>query len=370
MDKFLSIILIFGVFLFVSACGDDEMETDDLTYIPYNPTPYELNIPQGFPAMEAPLDNPLTNESVQLGRRLFYDPILSIDSTVSCASCHLQDVAFTENRRFSVGIDGLRGTRSSMSLVNVGYHLDGLFWDGRSASLEEQALDPVINPVEMANTWDEVEFRLRKHTVYPEFFREAYGITKAEEIDRDLVVKALASFERIMISRGNSRYDRFLRGELFLTDDEFNGFEMYFDTTLDLPDAECGHCHTGPLLTTNEYINNGITDAESLDDYPDKGRGSFTGNRMDNGKFKTPTLRNITLTAPYMHDGRFATLEEVLEHYNSGGHHLPDPAEDNVDNLIRPLGLSEVQKQQILAFLETLTDETFADAEDLSNPFK
>jgi cytochrome c peroxidase len=337
----------------LTGCGDDDaMDPGDLTFIPYNPTPYPLTLPDGFPAMEAPVDNPITQESVDLGRHLFYDPILSIDSTVSCSSCHHLEVSFNENRRFSKGVDGLQGTRSSMSLINVGFHFDGLFWDGRAATLEEQALDPVVNPVEMGNDWDEVERRLRRHPTYPEFFRKAYGITNASQIDRDLVVKAIASFERIIVSRGNSRYDRFLRGEIFMSDDELNGFEMYFDTTIDLPDAECGHCHTGPLLTTNEYINNGITDVETLDDYPDKGRGAITGRRSDYGKFKTPTLRNITLTAPYMHDGRFATLEEVLEHYDSGGHHLPDPTEDNVDNLIRPLGLTDEQKQQVLAFLE------------------
>ena len=366
----LSWITICCTFLLFCCCKDDDLDPGDLTGIVYSPTEYELNVPKGFPAVEVPADNPLTEEGVELGRMLFFDPILSVDSTISCASCHLASLSFTDGLNVSEGINGLTGTRSAMSLINVAYHFDGMFWDGRSATLEDQALEPVVNPLEMGDNWEEIELKLMKHETYPEFFRKAFGISNVTQIDRTYVAKALASFERIMISSGNSKYDRYLRGEIFPTDDELNGFEMFFDTTTDLPDAECGHCHTGIMMTTNEYLNNGLDDVESLDDYPDKGRGDFTGNRFDNGKFKVPTLRNIALTAPYMHDGRFATLEEVLDHYNSGGHHISDPDEDNVSNFIHPLGLSEKEKSQVISFLHMLTDTSFTQNEEINNPFK
>ena len=349
--------------------GTDTEAGESLVHIPYDPQPYEIALPPGFPSMPIPEDNPLTNDGVQLGRHLFYDPILSADSSMSCSSCHLPFAAFSDNTDFPIGIDGLPARRSSMSLVNVAYYTKGLFWDGRVATLEEQALLPVEDPVELHNTWPNVEMKLQRHDKYPELFRKAFGIASSDKITRDLAVKAIAQFERIMLSSGTSRYDRFLRGEYIPSDDEIAGHDMFFDSDDFLPDAECGHCHTGFLMTINEYRNNGLDSVgptiEDLLNFEDRGRGAVTGRLLDNGLFRIPTLRNIELTAPYMHDGRFNTLEEVVEHYNSGGHNSI-----NEDPLLYPLGLSEEQKMQIVAFLRMLTDDQSSQNPDLTNPFE
>ena len=346
-------------------CGDEPVvDPGDLEDIPYDATPFTPEIPQGFPQLEQPSSNPMTVEGVWLGRKLFFDPILSRDSTMSCSSCHLQSDGFTDGLAVSEGVDGIAGKRSAMSLINAGFMYNGLFWDGRASSLEEQALLPVEDPIELHDTWENVEEKLRGHPDYPADFRRAFGIRDRSEIDRDLAVRAIAQFERTLISTGNSRFDRFMRGEIFLEENEFNGFEMYFDISNELPDAECAHCHAAPLLTTNGFRNNGIEVVGSLDDFPDPGLGAVTGNRFDNGKFKIPTLRNVEFTAPYMHDGRFATLEEVIEHYNSGGFRA-----ENTDPLIRPLGLTEQQKADLLSFLLTFSDTTFLTKDAFSNPF-
>jgi cytochrome c peroxidase len=353
--------------LLVWSCDPDQPEVlvGDLTHITYAPKPYTINVPVGFPQLEIPADNPVTMEGMELGRRLFYDPILSLDSTISCASCHLQAGSFTDNLRVSPGVGEKLGRRSAMSLLNIGFYQNGFFWDGRSASLEDQALHPVEDPVEMQEDWLSVERKIQQHQSYPEAFRKAFGINNKSEITRDLVVKSIAQFERIIISSGNSRFDRFLRGEIFFEDDELNGFDMFFDSSPDLPDAECGHCHNAPLFTTNEYFNNGIEIVSSLEGFPDPGMGAVTGNKFDNGTFRVPSLINIEFTAPYMHDGRFETLEEVIDHYNSGGFKA-----ENTNPLIRPLGLTDLQKEDLLAFLKTLSDTSILTTEKLSNPFR
>ncbi len=362
-------ILLFGIII-ISSCyneiyTDNVIAINDLSGIPYEPEPYIVNIPAIFPELEVPADNPMTKEGVQLGRRLFYDPILSADNSMSCSTCHEPDKNFTDGFSTSFGIDGIAGTRSSMSLENIGLFYNGLFWDGRAQTLEEQALEPITNPVELNNTWENVIEKLKEDDDYPQRFRKAFGIESRNEITKELAAKAIAQFERIIISNANSRYDQFNRGEIFPTDSEYNGFDMFFDISPDLPDAECAHCHGGPLFTTNEYINNGLDEAPDLNDFPDLGRGAITEYLYDNGKFRAPSLRNIALTAPYMHDGRFETLEEVIDHYNSGGHYA-----ENVDPLINNLGLNEEEKGDLLAFLLTLTDTTYLSNPDLSNPFE
>jgi cytochrome c peroxidase len=341
---------------------------DLLTDIPFDTTSYVLIIPPGFPRMEHPANNPQTNQGVKLGRMLFFDPILSLDSTISCASCHKPELSFTDGLAVSPGVGGLIGRRSSMTLLNVGFHqVTGFFWDGRSKTLEDQALVPIEDLNEMANTWEEVETRLRRHPDYPTLFREAFGIETKKDINRDLAVKAIAQFERTLISSGDSDYDRFDRNEFSLDDEANNGLDLFFDDKF--PDAECGHCHNRNLFTIPEFRNNGLDPVQSVDDYVDKGLGEVTGLRSDNAKFKVPTLRNILLTAPYMHDGRFATIEEVLDHYNSGGHHVANQDEDNVDNLMEPQGLSERDKRELIAFMAALTDSTFIKNPAFQNPF-
>lgn len=359
----LYIILSILITCSILACKKDSTD-NDLSGIEYNPEPYNVNIPQGFPALVIAEDNPLTQEGVQLGRRLFYDPILSADNSMSCSSCHKREHGFADDVALSVGIDGIEGERNAMSLLNVGFFDTGLNWDGSSDFLENQALEPVENPVELHEDWANVEEKLRAHDDYPARFRKAFGITNKNEITKELAAKALAQFQKIIISGGNSKYDKTLTGEIFPSDSELNGYDMFNDISPDLPDAECGHCHTGPLLTTNEYFNNGLDGVSDLNNFPDIGRGAVTDYIFDNGKFRAPSLRNIVLTAPYMHDGRFETLEEVMEHYNSGGHYA-----DNLDPLITNLNLSDDDIQDIIDLLHTFTDTTYLQNPDLTNPF-
>ena len=357
--------LAVGASLCTMQCKDEGpvQPADDLSHIPYQPVPYDIQVPAGFPALEQPVDNQMTIDGIHLGRKLFYDPILSIDSTISCSSCHLPTGSFTDNLSLSEGVAG-KTTRGSMSLINVGFHFHGFFWDGRTQTLEEQALVPVENEVEMGETWGNVETKLRGHASYPADFRKAFGISNSNEITRDLAAKALAQFERSLVSGGNTRYDRFARGDIFLTESEYNGYLMFFDFEPTIPDAECGHCHNAPLFATNDYFNNGLQEAATLTDFVDPGYGGFTMKATDNGKFKAPTLRNIAFTAPYMHDGRFQSLDEVIEHYNSGGKNSP-----NKNSLIYPLHLSETQKADLKAFILTLTDSTTITNQAFQNPF-
>jgi cytochrome c peroxidase len=372
----------------VNACNggdpDPVAPTGDLLSIPYTPQSYKIVKPAHFPEIDIPSSNPMTVEGVQLGRRLFYDPMLSADSTMSCSSCHLPAGSFTDNKAVSVGIDGISGQRSSMSLLNVAYANNGLFWDGRSPNLEDQALLPVEDPIEMHTTWTNVVEKLKRHKDYPTRFRKAFGISDRSEITKELAAKAMAQFERILISSGNSKYDRFqFKGETNLFDDEeLDGFIMFNDDALNqgvnLPDAQCFHCHGGLINTGNKYFNNGLDSVSSLDDFKDLGRYIATNNPSDKGKFRAPTLRNIALSAPYMHDGRFKTLKEVMDHYsrNGTGAANEDPFIRQIgypiqgSNPIKYTGLTEYQKNALVKFLETLNDAEFVNNPDIQNPFQ
>jgi cytochrome c peroxidase len=373
-------ILIASLFLAVllNACKDDDGPTGpigndgvDLTGIPCDPTGHDLVIPPGLPSMHIPADNPLTKQGIELGRFLFYDPILSADSTISCATCHDMKYNFADDKALAIGINGQVGPRGSMPLINVGFFNNGLFWDGRSPNLEEQALHPVENALEMGESWDHVLAKLQNHSTYQKMFREAFCINNSQEISKELAAKALAQFQRTLIS-ANSRFDqkRYQNNpDPFLwSDEEVDGYLIYFD---DATGSEvlghCAHCHDGQaLLSSERFENNGIQEVATLNDFPDKGLGAITGKLADNGKFKAPSLRNIELTAPYMHDGRFKTLEEVIEHYNSGGHYA--------DNLllasIQPLNLTATDKANLLAFLKTFTDTSYYSNPAFQNPFE
>jgi cytochrome c peroxidase len=390
-------VFFVGIITFLLSCSHEPNgsgvldDANDLTDIPYNPTPYIIQKPAHFPEILIPEDNPMTKEGVQLGRKLFYDYILSGDSTQSCSSCHLPAGSFTDNKAVSKGIDGITGTRSSMSLLNIAYvktgkdlatgNVKGLFWDGRSENLESQALLPVEDPIELHNTWANAVGKLKAHSQYPTDFRKAFGITNKSEITKELAAKALAQFERILISSGESKYDKFLNGQAFLTDEEEDGRIMFFDDAtslgVNLPDGQCFHCHGGITLTGSQFFNNGLDEMPDLNNFPDKGRGLISGNIEDNGKFRSPTLRNIALTAPYMHDGRFSNLEEVMNHY--GTHGKPSPNKDPFINQIGFLiqgsnpvqyqNLSNEHQKSIIAFLHTLTDTTFINNPDIVSPF-
>jgi cytochrome c peroxidase len=322
----------------------------------FNPTPYLLEIPQGFPDMEIPSDNPMTVEGVELGRMLFYDPILSADNTQACASCHAPEFAFSDNgKRFSTGIDGIEGTRNSMAVINAGW-MPTLFWDGRSIGLETQALEPVTNPIEMHQSWPEAMGKLNEHPDYPDLFQDVFG---SKQIDSTMVTKAIAQFERTLIS-SNSKWDRYLRGEVELSQAETKGFEIFFTEK-----GDCFHCHTTILFTDNLFHNNGLDD-----NFSDMGLFDVTGNPIDIGKFKTPTLRNLEFTAPYMHDGRFESLEEVINFYSHGVQFSEtiDPLMKKVDE--GGIQLNDEDKESLIAFLKTLTDNDFINNPDFANPFE
>lgn len=332
-----------------------------LSHIPYLPVQLKLQQPTRFVKMQEQADNPLTKAGVELGRHLFYDPILSRDSTRSCSSCHLQAYGFSDTSVVSLGIENRIGKRNAIALSNLGFHYTSFFWDGRVSSLEEQALVPVEDSLELGNSWATVEERLRKHPTYPVAFRLAFGIEQVQELDRYLVARAIAQFERTMIS-ADSKFDRALAGATTLSAAEERGRLIFFDESETLPTGECSHCHVGPLLTTLTFFNNGLDNTDL--DLADVGLELVSGNRFDRGKFKTPSLRNIALTAPYMHDGRFATLEEVIEQYNRGGHYSKNESPN-----VRPLGLNERDKADLIAFLHALTDTSYLKRQDLSSPF-
>lgn len=300
--------------------------------------------------MVIPEDNPLTKAGVALGKRLFFDPILSVDSTLSCAGCHQPARAFTDGLAFSRGVNGHRSLRNAPSLLNIGYQTNGLFWDGRIEDLETLVVHPVQDTNEMGNDWDTLLQKLRTHESYPAYYRRAFGITEPAEIDQVLTARALAQYLRSLIS-GNSRYDQYKAGLITLTAAEDRGRRIFFDIDDGLPVSECGHCHVEPLFSGLEYFNNGLDEVYDPQDFPDQGRGKISGRIGEMGTFKTPSLRNITLTAPYMHDGRFATLEEVIDHYASGGKYS-----EHVHPNVRKLDLTEQDKADLIAFLQTLTE--------------
>ncbi|MBK9734986.1 MAG: hypothetical protein IPO92_08480 [Saprospiraceae bacterium] len=340
--------LFFCSFLSFMSCEDEEPNTGDLSYITYSPELYTIQLPKHFPSMEFPADNISTKQGVLLGRHLFYDPILSADSTMSCSSCHLPEFNFTDGKSSSTGIDGISGKRGAMSLINIGFIKSGLFWDGRVKSLEEQALLPIEDPIELHHSWSKIIDDLKVHPKYPKMFREAFGIINVSEINKELAAKAIAQFERTIISK-DSKFDKVSQGIGIFTDKELLGYAVFFDTDPDVPRSECGHCHNIPMATSDGFFNNGISSAPTLEDFVDLGRGNVTGSKADNGKFRAPTLRNIKYSAPYMHNGKFNTLDEVLDHYNSGGNLSP-----NKDPLIHKLKLDKYYLDGLKALLKHL----------------
>ncbi|MDQ3101594.1 MAG: cytochrome-c peroxidase [Bacteroidota bacterium] len=330
------------------------------------PTPYGLQIPENMPPMLIPANNPLTVEGVKLGRHLFYEERLSGNNTLSCASCHAPENAFSDQAQFSTGIDGIMGTRQSMALMNLGWETS-FFWDGRAATLEDQILQPVIDPIEMHDNWPNVIYELQSDPAYEQLFDKAFGTPVIDSVN---AAKAIAQFLRTMIS-ANSRFDKFMRGDIQLEPEEALGFEL---TQLEGGDpvfgqggqlgADCFHCHPhgGGRFTDGAMRNNGLDET-----FTDQGLGGITGLAQDMGKFKTPSLRNVALSAPYMHDGRFQTLEEVIDHYDSGGH--PSPTIDpNMKFTQGGLQLTPEKKAQLIAFLNTLTDMEFVNDARFQDP--
>ncbi|QKG55326.1 cytochrome-c peroxidase [Hymenobacter sp. BRD128] len=367
--SWLGMTLSAAALLLAASCGKGGAGGEDPTPTPAKPTAYALTVPAGFPTPVIPAANPLTNEGVALGRQLFYEKTLSRTGTMSCGSCHQQSKAFTDGLPLAVGVDGVANPRGTMSLTNVLWSTQ-LTWDGAFTTLETQAQKPLENTIELHQPLATSVAKLQATTNYPPLFLAAFG---TQTITTDLVLKALAQFERTLIS-GNSRYDKYMQTRAGFSADELAGLQLY--TTHIAPGsvrgAECFHCHSQPLMSSGyvgTFFNNGLDLT-----FADPGRGGLTKLAVDQGKFLAPTLRNITLTAPYMHDGRFKTLEEVLDHY-SDHVQMASPNLDN--NLIQgindpPFGthmdLTATEKKQVIAFLKTLTDSTFIADKRFSNP--
>lgn len=299
-----------------------------------------LQIPEGFPQMPFPEDNNFTEARWLLGKKLFYDPILSIDGTLSCSSCHKAQLAFADDRAFSPGVMNRPGVRNAPSLANIGYH-PYFLREGSVPTLEMQALVPVQEENEFAHSMPEIARLLQNNKDYVKMSYEAYE----RKPDPYVITRALATFQRSLIS-GNSPYDQYYyQGEKSaLSASAKRGMELFFSNR-----TNCSSCHGGFNFTDYSFQNNGLDTV-----YNDPGRKRLTGKVEDEATFKVPSLRNVQLTAPYMHNGRFHTLEEVIEHYNSGGQAYP-----NKSVLIKPLELSSEERKDMVEFLKSLTDGEF-----------
>ena len=332
MNKLIWLYILATISVALS-CTQDNVEPSHLA-------PELMEIPKGFDNIEFPEDNAFSQSRWDLGKRLFYDPIMSLDSTISCASCHSSELAFSDNVDFSLGVQDRLGTRNAPTLANVSYH-PYFTREGGVPTLEMQILVPIQEHNEFDFNIVLLAERLKSDSTYIQMALEAYD----REPDAFVITRSLACFERSLIS-GYSRYDHYENyGDLeALTQNELNGMELFFSDK-----TNCSQCHGGFNFTNYEFENNGL-----YKEYDDVGRFRFTGNDEDLARFKVPSLRNIELTEPYMHDGSILTLAEVIEHYNSGGLNHPHKSA-----LIQPLNLNEMEKEELLAFLQSLTDNSF-----------
>jgi cytochrome c peroxidase len=309
---------------------------------PYKPTPLKLIIPKGWPQPPKNIyaNNPLTEEGFQLGKKLFYDGRLSKDGNFACASCHQQFAAFASyDHDFSHGFNNTFTTRNAPALFNLAW-APLLHWDGGINHIEVQPLSPLTAPNEMAENIDSVLIKLRKDTAYPKLFRAAFG---TNIINSQRMLKALAQFTGSIVSY-NSKYDKVQRGEATFTPAEQKGYDFF--------KAKCSGCHTEPLFTDNSFRNNGMAINSFLNDY---GRMKITRNKNDSLKFKVPSLRNVTLTFPYMHDGRFYSIGNAIDHYRTGIITTQPTLDTALKNRI---AMNNTEKNNLIYFLYTLADTT------------
>lgn len=376
--------LLFIIFILVaiqSCTKDPKIDSNNITW---DKTPYTIQYPSFLSnandQVKSPEDNPLTKAGVELGRRLFYEPMLSANNSQSCASCHNPANAFSDNVQFSKGTFGDIGFRNAMPLFNLAFQeskavdtIHRFFWDGSSVNLERQILGPIENKIEMASDLKTIVPKLQANPIYPPLFKKAFG---TDSIYLYLVQKALAQFERTLLSF-NSKYDEFLKTRNFnvFSDQEKRGYALFYsesNPSLQIKGGDCFHCHGQErsfYLTDFKFKNNG------LQKYPtDSGLYRITYKYNDIGKFKTPSLRNLVFTAPYMHNGSRKSLKDVINFYDSGGYVSPwvDP---NIGKHQKPnsqwgvgLGLTEEQKDDLIAFLLTMTDSSFVKNSNFSNP--
>jgi len=325
--------------------------------------PYRFPVLTFFPALPGDAAG-TTRGGVALGRMLFYDTILSRDSSIACASCHKQWAAFSDAPlAVSRGIDAHVQRRNTPPLFNMMWQ-PAFFWDGRAANITEQVFHPVRDAGEMGLMWTDVAARIAGNKTYRQMFRTVYG---SRPIDSTLIADAIAQFERTLISY-RSKYDRVLEGLDTFTRDEAEGFLLVNDMTK----GNCLHCHTSdsdPLGTTFAYSNNGLDKVATAGGFRDAGRGAVSGNEHDNGKFRIPSIRNLAFTAPYMHDGRYSTLEQVVDFYSDSVQY--SPTIDTKMGLVHRGGarLNADEKKKIVAFLLTMSDTAFVHDPEFGNPF-
>lgn len=318
-------------------------------------TPFHFDMKGSLPAPAIPGDNPLTEEGIELGRQLFYDKLLSRTETQSCGGCHALGNALDDSLQFSVGVRGLKGNRNAMPIFNLVFDT-AFFWDGRSPSLRDQVLRPIQDTLEMDESLANVLTKLQSSTKYKSLFKNAFG---NEEITIAKMALALEQFLMSIISV-DSKADQVRRGERTFTAEEKRGEELYFKEYVPgspaSSGADCFHCHQAPLFRTRDFENNGLDSDGSMKDL---GRFSVTSRESDKGRFKIPSLRNVSVTAPYMHDGRFRTLEEVVEHYSSGLKNSATISSEMSAVNFGGVGLTSADKKALVAYLKTLTDSTY-----------
>lgn len=333
--QYITILLIIS--MLAGACSKEESDPNAYNTNPANGL---MQIPPGFSPMSFPEGNEFTQTRWELGKKLFYDPILSSDNSTSCATCHLPALAFSDNKAFSIGAEQGMGTRNSPTLANVGYH-PYFTREGGVPTLEMQILVPIQEHNEFNTNIIELIDKLSANQQYVDMAQTAYN----RSVDAFVITRSLATFERSLIS-GNSPYDQyaFQGNNNALNQAEKRGMELFFSTK-----TNCTACHSGFDFTDYSFQNNGLYET-----YTDLGRYRLTTNPTDSALFKVPTLRNIALTAPYMHDGSFNTLEEVITHYSTGGANFHNKSE-----AIQPFTLSTQEQNDLIAFLHALTDHDF-----------
>jgi cytochrome c peroxidase len=314
------------------------------------PDAYAMKVPDGFPALAVDQENPMTVEGVELGKALFFDERLSANGSTSCASCHHPEKAFTDALPTSVGVSGKKLPRNSPTLFNLAWNSNGFFWDGGAETLESQAYGPITHADEMGMDLDTLLQLIKADTRYVSTFRSVFG----DSIQSQYIVKALAQYERSLVA-ADSPYDQFRMGNK-------SALSAIEQKGLTLVNRYCRSCHAGELFSDQQFHNNGLDSifSNEREEGVYQGRYRITYRKEDMGKYRTPTLRNVALTAPYMHDGRYESLEEVLDHYQSGISRSATLDDQLIDGDGRPgLPLKESEKVEILAFLKTLTENRF-----------
>ena len=363
MKKYIIPILLFALIVVIQSCKDDD--ASEPTKVTLDETPYILEY-GSLPPPKIANDNPLTVQGVKLGRMLFYEKMMSKDGSMACASCHLQEFAFSDTAQFSIGVEGKPGGRQAMAVFNMAWNENEFFWDGRAHLVRDQSLGPIQDPLEMNETLENVIAKLSASQTYKDQFTRAFG---SNEVTSEKMSLAMEQFMNSIVSY-QSLFDQYLDDSTVLNESQKRGEKLFFGEYNEFfPDesgADCAHCHSGANFENDKYANNGL-DADA--DFTDIGREEVTKNAKDKAAFKITSLRNIALTPPYMHDGRFSTLEEVVEHYNNGlkASSSLDPALEQTRGT--GLRLTVQDKTDLVNFLKTLTDTDLTTNPDYASPF-